>query len=363
MTATVLFDVGHPAHVHLFKHAIRELEDLGHDTHVFSREKDLTVTLLDRYGIDHTLLSRKRSSVAGLFLELLEREIRTLRAMRRVDPDVVVSSPMPPAAHAARVTGTPMIVFDDSEVATLQARLTHPFATKICTPVNYGRDLGAKQERYAGYHELAYLHPNRFEPDPDRLRAVGVDPHEHYSVCRFVSWSANHDTGNRGFSPEGKRELLSILSEEGRTYVTSEDPLSPEFEPYRLPVPPELIHDLLYYADLYVGDSQTMATEAAILGTPAIRSNSFVGDDDMSNFVELESTYGLLSSLSDERETLALARDLSTDPDAKARWRQKRRRLLDDKIDVTAYLLDTILKTAGEPRRKPGIDLETEAGR
>ncbi|MFC7231061.1 hypothetical protein ACFQMM_05875 [Saliphagus sp. GCM10025308] len=122
-----------------------------------------------------------------------------------------------------------------------------------------------------------------------------------------------------------------------------------------------MIHDLLYYADLYVGDSQTMATEAAILGTPAIRSNSFVGDGDMSNFVELESTYGLLSSLSDERETLALARDLSTDPDAKARWRQKRRRLLDDKIDVTAYLLDTILETAGEPRRKPG--LETEAGR
>jgi predicted glycosyltransferase len=29
--------------------------------------------------------------------------------------------------------------------------------------------------------------------------------------------------------------------------------------------------------DLYIGDSQTMAAEAAVLGIPSIRFNSFVG--------------------------------------------------------------------------------------
>jgi len=43
----------------------------------------------------------------------------------------------------------------------------------------------------------------------------------------------------------------------------------------------------LYYANVYIGDSQTMATEASVLGTPAIRSNSFAEGSDMSNFREL----------------------------------------------------------------------------
>jgi predicted glycosyltransferase len=358
MTATVLFDIGHPAHVHLFKHAIRELKRNGHETRVLSRDKDLTVTLLDRYDIDHTPLSTKGTNALSLYLEWIEREFRTLRAARRCDPDVVVGVPSPPAAHAARLLGVPMVVFDDSERATLQARLTYPFATTICTPEGFERDVGDKQDRYPGYHELAYLHPDRFDPDPDRLEAVGVDPREPYAVCRFVSWGASHDVGNRGLSPDAKRELLSMLADDGEVYVTSEEPLPPAFEPYRLPVPPELIHDLLYYADLYVGDSQTMATESAVLGTPAVRSNSFVGDDDMSNFVELESVHDLLYSRADERETLRLVRDLWSAPDAKSQWRRKRAALLADKIDVTEYMLETILEAAGE--RAP--DAELEAG-
>jgi predicted glycosyltransferase len=37
-----------------------------------------------------------------------------------------------------------------------------------------------------------------------------------------------------------------------------------------------------------------MTTEAAVLGTPAIRCNSFVGKRDMGNFIELEKKYGLI---------------------------------------------------------------------
>jgi len=200
MTATVLFDIGHPAHVHLFKHAIRELKRNGHETRVLSRDKDLTVTLLDRYDIDHTPLSTKGTNALSLYLEWIEREF---------GPSVRLAAAIPtsssafraPAAHAARLLGVPMVVFDDSERATLQARLTYPFATTICTPEGFERDVGDKQDRYPGYHELAYLHPDRFDPDPDRLEAVGVDPREPYAVCRFVSWGASHDVGNRGLSP------------------------------------------------------------------------------------------------------------------------------------------------------------------
>ncbi|MFP8890749.1 DUF354 domain-containing protein [Natrialbaceae archaeon A-CW2] len=342
-----LFDINHPAHVHLFKHVIAELEAAGHDTHVLSRDKEITTTLLNRYEIAHTPLSAMGSRKFSLITEWAKREYRTIRIARSYDPDVILSVASPPAAHAARVVGCPKIVFNDSEPAHLASKLTHPFTDRICTPANFDADVGKNQERYDGYHELAYLHPDRFEPDPNPLREHGIEPDNQYAVLRFVSWGAHHDVGHNGFSRDAKRELVSLLSEHGDVYITSESPLPAEFEAYRLPIPPERMHDLLYYADLYAGDSQTMATEAAILGTPAVRSNSFAGDGDMSNFVELEEEYGLLYSRSDENKTIEIIHELLDDPNAKDSWHEKRERLIDDKIDVTEYMLEQIFELGG----------------
>ncbi|SNR70196.1 hypothetical protein SAMN06266787_11226 [Halorubrum ezzemoulense] len=278
----------------------------------------------------------------GLISEWVKREYRTINIARSYDPDIILSVASPPAAHAAKVVGCPNIVFNDSEPAHLASKLTHPFADRICTPANFDVDLGEKQDRYDGYHELAYLHPDRFDPDPDALRDHDIEPDEPYSVLRFVSWGAHHDVGQHGFSLEAKQKLVSVLSNQGDVYITSESTLPDEFEEYRLPIPPDRIHDLLYYANLYVGDSQTMATEAAILGTPAVRSNSFAGEDDMGNFIELEREYRLLYSRTDETETIKIVRALIDDSDAQDRWQLKRESLIDNKIDVTEYMLELI---------------------
>ncbi|MFC7071761.1 DUF354 domain-containing protein [Halovenus rubra] len=344
----VLFDIGHPAHVHLFKHAINELESDGHDTHVLSRDKEITISLLDKLGIEHTPLSSKGSGNLSLAVEWLKREIRTVRIVGKYNPDITFSVASPPTVHASRIVGCPTVVFNDSEPAHLASKLTHPFADRLCTPANFDVDVGDNQERYNGYHELAYLHPNRFQPDGAVLHEHGVDPDESYFVLRFVSWGAHHDVGHQGFSQEMKRELVSFLSEHGDIYITSEGPLPEEFEQYRLPIPSHLIHDLLYHANLYVGDSQTMATEAAILGTPSIRSNSFAGEGDMSNFVELEEEYGLLYSRADETAVIDIAADLVTDPATEDRWKQKREALITEKIDVTEYMLDVTFELGGE---------------
>ena len=35
----LLVDMGHPAHVHFFRHAIRELESRGHEVRITARDK------------------------------------------------------------------------------------------------------------------------------------------------------------------------------------------------------------------------------------------------------------------------------------------------------------------------------------
>jgi len=342
----VHFEVGHPAHVHLFKHAIAELQDRGHETLVTAREKAVTTDLLDAYDIDYRVLSEQGETTPRLLLEWTLRELKLVREIRRFDSDVVVSHISPVAAQAARLTGTPSVVFTDDEVATgLTGKLTIPFTSRVCTPACFGMDFGAKHRRYDGYHELAYLHPDRYEPDPEPLDDHGVAVEEPYYVLRFVSWAAHHDVGEAGISAAGKRDLVEYLSERGQVYITSESPLPDEFEAYRLPVPPEHIHHLLSYADGYVGDSQTMATEAGLLGTPSIRVNSLVEDSELSTFRELES-YGVVYNMTDERAAIEKMQSFVEDPDIGAKWDRRRARLLAEREDVTDVVLEETLGAA-----------------
>jgi predicted glycosyltransferase len=337
----VLVDINHPAHVHLFKHVIDELEQGGHDVSVTSREKEITTDLLDYYEIEHISLSSVGNSLFGLAAEFAIKDLMLFNHARSVDPDVYVGC-NPAIAHISAVLGGRCIMLHDSEPTPVREYLFRPFADAILTPEGFDNELGSKQVRYPGYHELAYLHPDRFSPNPDLLREHGVDPDEEFYVVRFIAWGAHHDAGEAGLSPEAQRELVSTLEETGTVYITTEDELPEYFEEYRLPVPPHLIHDLLNYADLYIGDSQTMATEAAVLGTPSIRSNSFAGDNDMSNFVELEEEYSLLYSTPDEGDAIRKARELLADIDLEETWQRRRERMLEEKTDVTSVIIDTL---------------------
>jgi hypothetical protein len=334
-----LFEITHPAHVHLFRYAIEELRADGHDVAVTSREKDLTTGLLDAYDIDHTVLSRKREGAASLPREWVPRELRLLRFAHSFDPDVVVSRRNPASAHVSAALSTPHVMFHDTEAVGLMDWLTCPFASLVCTPANFGRSVPGVQRFYDGYQELAYLHPDRFDPDPAVLTDRGVDPDAFFAVVRFVSMDAFHDVGHGGFSPAAKRELVESLSERGEVYVTSEGPTSADADASSTPVPPESIHHLLAFADLYVGDSGTMATEAALLGTPTVRLDAL--NQPMGNFAELDQR-GLVVSTPDEQEALAAVENLADDPEAEDRWRRRRDELLSEKIDVTEFVLDCV---------------------
>ncbi len=352
----VVVTIQHPAHVHFYRHAIDVLEDRGHDVFVFARENDLAVPLLERYDIDHEVLAGPQDSLLSLVRVQLTYEYRLLRKARRIDPDVMTAIGGVAVSHVAPFVDAQSVVFLDNEGATSH-RITTPFADVVCTPRRFEDDYGDGHLRYDGYQELAYLHPERFSPSPGALRAHGVEPDERYFVVRFRKWDALHDVGEAGLSPAGKRRLVSLLAGHGEVYITSTDELPPELEPYRLPVPAHLIHDLLYYADCYAGDSATMATEAAVLGTPAVRIQSFADPEtDMSNFRELEERFGLLRSTADEAVALEAIEELVTDPEATERWHRRRERLVAEKIDVTPFVVKLLSVAAGEkveptPRR------------
>lgn len=332
----ILVDIIHPAHVHFFRHAIGQFEKRGHKVAVTAREKDITIELLNNYGIPFTTLSRKGRSKFALMSEMIIRDVRLWRFCREFKPDILTGISGIFAAHLGFLMRKPSIVWDDTEHQRLSHMITFPFADVICNPSSYLNDLGSKQLRYEGCHELAYLHPDCFEPDSSVLDCMGVKEGEKFVIMRFVSWGASHDIGHRGLSVEMKKRCVVEFSKYAKVFITSEAELPEDLRPYQIRIAPEKIHDALYYATIYFGESGTMASEAAVLGTPAVNvatSAVLIGI-----FAELEK-YGLMDVVPDERKALAKGLELLRDEDLAVKMRAKREKFLSEKINVTKFMV------------------------
>lgn len=351
----VFVTIQHPAHVHFFRNAIAELEDAGHNVHVFAREKEMAVELLHRYDIDHEVLAGTASGLSELARVQATYEARLLRRAVQLKPDVITAIGGVAAAHVAKVVRARSVIFYDTEHAELIQKLAFPFADVIYTPDCYTRDVGSKQVRYPGYHELAYLHPDRFTPDPTVVEDLGLDPEEKFTVLRLVEWGASHDVGQGGF--DDVRDVVAQLEDAGsKVLITSERSLPSSLEPHRATVAPHRMHDLLAYADLFVGEGATMAAESAVLGTPAIYVNTLT----MGYTDELDERYELLFNYQqDDRHERALEKSVSI-LEGDTDWQKRRERLLDDKVDTTDVILRALTGRSRDARgrtTRPGAEV------
>jgi hypothetical protein len=334
----ILIDISHPAHVHFFKHAARVWQEHGHQVKFVARNKEITFQLLDDYHIPYQGLSTIRKGLPGLAVEMVEHQSRLVRVAREFKPDVMLNIGGTFIVHAGKLMGIKTVVFTDTEHAKLSNGITFPFATWICTPQAFMNDLGKKQVRYNGYQELAYLHPNQFTPNPHTLEECGLDIDEKFYVLRFVSWGASHDVGQVGLSVQDKINLVESLLQHGKVLITSESPLPEVLEPYKVHISPTRIHDLLYYASMYVGEGATMASEAAILGTPSVYINPLGSG----NIDEICDQYKLMYHYSQGQSAIEMVKILIGVENLKRIQMDNRQRMLKEKIDVTSWIVDFI---------------------
>ena len=342
----LLFDLGHPAHVHLFRNVIKRLKRSGGSALVTSRHKDITVDLCRAYDIPQVVLSKActETFLSGIG-ELLHRTFRLWQEAVRFKPHALLGTSGSIGA-VAKLLQRPSFFFgeDDANVISLFAKTVYPTCTYIVTPACLKHeDHGSKHLTYPGYHELAYLHSNHFSPDPGVLQSIGLKPSDPYFVLRFVALRAHHDVDAGGLPMEILSRLVGRLGERGRVLITSEKELPSGFERYRLPVPVHQFHDVLAFASMCIGDSQTVAAEAAVLGIPNIRCNTFVGR--LSYLNELETRYGLTRGvMPQQRDVLFRTVDGWLDhlESVKHEWQMRRRTLLTHTVDLAQWQWKTL---------------------
>ena len=335
----VLFDIGHPAHFHLFKNLVKELRKNNHSVLLAVRDKDVLVSLLERDGFSYYLLSRAGKGFLGLALELLVRDVKMYYACRNFRPDLLIGSSVS-IAHVGKLMGIPSLVFseDDDPVVPLFAYLTYPFAYRIVNPacVKY-HHWKAKRLLHRSYHELAYLHPNNFTPDRDILEKYNLKE-KSYIVARFSALQAHHDVGESGLPVNTWIKIERLVQGHGYQVIKSvENERSHMIDPWD-------IHHVLSFAKMLVSDSQTMTAEAAVLGVPAVRINSFVGR--IGYLDELENSYRLAIGLLpyQEDEILKTIDSILKDPSTDKTWEGKRKIMLSEKQDLNQWMIGLIGK-------------------
>lgn len=342
----ILIDINHPAHVHLYRNVYKRLVEDGHQVHVVVKDILVAKQLMDIYGIPYTELGKKKDNIVWKGLEQFIYDWRIWKIVRREHISIGFGSSIN-IPHVSKISKMKSIICDDDDdaVEPLFAKYAHPFADVILTPDCIQRK--AKQTwYYPGYHDLAYLHPNVFTPDPLVLKDAGIKYKvnkegwvecEPFFIMRFNAFKAHHDIGAEGLSIEDKRRLIRMLSAHGKVFITTERNMDEEFLPYQLKVSPEKIHSLMYYATMFLGDSQSMTSEAAVLGTPAIKCNSFAGRLAVPN--EIEDKYQLCYCFlpANAKDMFKKVEELLAMPNLKEEWAKRREKMLGDKIDVTKF--------------------------
>jgi len=336
------------------------MQNKGHQILFTLREKEFEIALLKSHGFKYSCFGRPFRSLAGKLFGMMFFSFKMLIVALRFKPDILLSHGSFYACLVSSLIRKPHIGMEDTGNME-QIRLYRPFTDVILVPDSFHLNLGHKQIRYPGNHELAYLHPNRFKPDPGVLDLLGVKPSEPYVVLRFVGWHASHDFGHHGLHPENKLKVVQEFNRFARVFISSEKPLDAELSTYKLPTPPERAHDVIAFSSLVYGESATMASEAAVLGVPAI----YLDNTGRCYTREEENKYGLVfnynESEDDQQRSIEKGIELLSTSSEREDWIQKRIKLLQDKIDVTSFLIwfvenwpgsyDIMKKDAGYSRR------------
>lgn len=340
-----IFHLGHPAHFHLFKNVIIKLKENGHDTLIIIKKKDVLEELLKASNIEYIniLPEGRKDSKIHIAIGQLKQDIKLLQTAKKYKPDLMIGTSVA-ISHVGKLLHIPSINVneDDAEIVPLYAKLAYPWATYIVAPkvCSVGK-WEKKRISYEGYHELAYLHPDHFVPDKTIVEKY-LPSNERYFILRFAKLTAHHDEGINGIDLKIAKKIINMLEPFGKVYITSEREIERELERYRIKINPIHIHHVMSFASIYIGDSQTMAAEAGVLGIPFIRFNDFVNR--IGYLKELEEVYELGYGISptEENKLYLIIGQLLNTKNLSGVFAERRKRMLNDKINVADFLYNLI---------------------
>jgi len=350
--------VGHPAHFHLFKNVANRLIEKGFQIDFLVKRKDIVEQLVIDAGYNYYIVrsqERQGSTRLSLVWALIKMFWNmTVYGLKR-RPSLLIGTCGP---ITYKLLGIPVITTneDDANVVPRFVKTNYPFSSVILAPnvCDCGK-WNQKAIKYASYQELAYLHPQNFQADKTVVEKY-FSTNQSYCIIRFAKLNAHHDNGIKGLTTKIAQRIIDIIKPYMNIYITSERELEPQFERYRIKISPVDMHHVMAFASLYVGDSQTMAAEAGVLGVPFVRFNDFVGKIGYLKDLEVRYHLGYGVKTCDVDCLYEIVDKLVKMSNKKQVFLERRLQMLSDKIDYSAFLtwfIENYPESKAEMERNP----------
>jgi predicted glycosyltransferase len=243
--------------------------------------------------------------------------------------------------QSAKLFGIRNVIFTDSEFQHFNHRIAHPFADEIYTPECFYKELGTKQVRYKGIHELAFLHPGRFIADVRILQKYpGLHPGE-FVLIRLSAWNTLHDLKHSGIG-SGFSEFLDAASRRYDIVISGEENQVPvALREYVRDIAPEDFHQLLGHAAFVLSEGASTAAEAACLGIPVVYINS---TQPRGYLKMLENDYNLVRGFQKAESGIPVATEWiqSLDQVNDSGLKVRKKQMVSEHIEVTEYVVEML---------------------
>jgi uncharacterized protein len=323
----LLIDIGHPAHVHLFKNAAASLTQKGWNVLFSVRKKAENVELLAQYGFNHVVYGQSNKSIASKLFSLAKKNFALFQIIKEFKPSITLSHSSFYLAQVSWFCRVPNITLEDT--GNMEQILPYlPFTNAILTPASYHRNHGKKQIRYNGFHETAYIHPNFLKAKPD-LKPLSPE----VILIRLVDWTASHDVGHKGLSASVIQHLINLINNQDKVRILSEKPLPTELQRYALQIEPHSLHEYFSRVKLYIGEGASLASECALHGIPAIYINSR-----SAGVIDALEKAGLLYHFKSTTGLLSKVEELLANPDTLSIHKSRAAQFLNEKINLSSFL-------------------------
>jgi len=263
-------DLTNSPHVLVLRPIVAALRERGHEVQITARDFAQTLGLLERFGIDHTIVGHHRGGrLAAKGLGLLSRSTALARWARGRSFDLALGHGSNDVTVAARLLRIPCSTMFDYEWATVQHTVNCRLAQAVVVPDaippqrldRYGAS--GKVAAYPGLKEEYYLAD--FEPDPAVLAELGLDRAQPIAVVRPPpAVSLYHRFEN---------DVLGGVLERLRGHQAVVLPRTPQQraelrDGFIVPGRAIDAQSLIAYADLVISAGGTMNREAVALGAP-----------------------------------------------------------------------------------------------
>jgi len=330
----ILIDIGHPAHVHYYKNFIKIMKNKGHEFFITARDRKFVIDLLEHENIKYIIRGKGAVILIGKIFYAVKASLSILWHSLKFKPDLFLSHCSVYAALVAFIMGKPCVFTGDTDSNTTH-KYFMPYISAFLSPSCFQYNYGKKQIFFNSFMELMYLHHNYFAPNANVIKNIFPNNKKKNVLLRFVSWNAHHDKGLSGISMEIRKELIKKLEPYSNIFVLSENELDDFFKKYTLHIDPYLMHDFLASIDFLLSESATMSSECAVLGTPSI----YYDAKGRCYTKEQEVVYNLVWNFKDTDGLVKRALELVKTNNLREAVKPNHDRLLNDKIDPTAFLV------------------------